>query len=60
VEHVVSNRFRRFGNKVNLDEVIKDCRELDALLATQTKLIEKMNEELVALRARIEVLEGGP
>ncbi len=56
----MSNRFRRFGNKVNLDEVIKDCRELDALLATQTKLIEKMNEELVALRARIEVLEGGP
>lgn len=56
----MSNRFRRFGREVELDEIIKDCRELDALVKTQSKLIEKMNEELEALRARVAVLEGGP
>lgn len=56
----MSNRFRRFGRKVELDEVLKDCRDLDSLVTIQSKLIETMTKELDELRARVVVLEGGP
>jgi hypothetical protein len=56
----MSNRFRRFGRKVDLDEIIKDCRDLDALVTTQSKLIDDLMKTQDALLKRIEVLEGGP
>ena len=43
-----SNRFKRYGKNVTLDQVIKDCRELES------ELLKKIEE----LEARIKELEG--
>lgn len=47
-----SARFQRFGKPLTLDDVVKDCRELEEIILALKKTVESQQKALEALQQK--------